>query len=86
LGIYSCKDDPRIIVPKKIRSMGWTMNFAHSWVWLALLMVIASPAVPVIYLKSINDPAGIVLFLIGWAIVLVLACRVMSSARRHEED
>ncbi|KAI8821493.1 uncharacterized protein EV422DRAFT_528315 [Fimicolochytrium jonesii] len=27
---YHCKDDPRWLVPKRIKSMGWTINFASS--------------------------------------------------------
>jgi hypothetical protein len=27
--IYFCRADPRIIVPKRIRGLGWTINFAR---------------------------------------------------------
>ena len=27
--LYFCPSDPRIIVPKRLRSLGWTLNFAH---------------------------------------------------------
>ena len=27
--IYYCPRDPRIIVPKRIRGLGWTLNFAR---------------------------------------------------------
>jgi len=30
LGLYRCRQDPRIIVPKKIRGLGWTFNIAHA--------------------------------------------------------
>ncbi len=33
--IYFCPSDPRVVVPKRIRALGWTLNFAR-------------PAVPVI--------------------------------------
>ena len=30
LGIfYVCREDPRIVVPKRIRGMGWTFNFGR---------------------------------------------------------
>ena len=29
--VYYCKDDPRVIVPKRIKIMGWTLNFANLW-------------------------------------------------------
>jgi hypothetical protein len=84
LGIYSCKEDPRIIVPKKIKRMGWTMNFAHPWVGLALLVSLL-PSLPVIYLKSVNDSMGMVVCLTLWMIALVVSCQVMSSADRFED-
>ena len=27
--LYFCPTDPRIIVPKRLRGLGWTLNFAH---------------------------------------------------------
>lgn len=27
-GVYYCKADPRVIVPKRVKWMGWTINFA----------------------------------------------------------
>jgi hypothetical protein len=42
LGIYSCKADPRIWVPKRPRWAGWTLNFAHRrsiWLLIALLLI-----------------------------------------------
>jgi hypothetical protein len=85
LGLYYCKDDPRIIVPKKIRAFGWTMNFAHTWVWAALLILIISAIVPIIYLKSTYNPAGTALFLTVWVVSLVVICRMMSSTSKHED-
>ena len=28
--IYFCKNDPRIMVPKRNKWMGWTVNLAHT--------------------------------------------------------
>ncbi len=28
-GIYSCKSDPRLVVPKRRRAFGWTINVGH---------------------------------------------------------
>lgn len=40
---YFCRQDPRIIVPKRIRGLGWTINFARPsallWVLAILLFV-----------------------------------------------
>jgi hypothetical protein len=42
---YVCSEDPRIVVPKRLRVTGWTMNFAH---WQAYLLFIALLAVVII--------------------------------------
>lgn len=40
---YVCRDDPRTIVPKRIRGLGWTLNFAHpaTYVWVVVLFLFA---------------------------------------------
>lgn len=39
---YVNSEDPRIHVPKKIRMMGWTLNFGHkaSYIGLSILIII----------------------------------------------
>jgi uncharacterized membrane protein len=39
--IYYNANDSRLIVPKRMRSLGWTFNFAHSTVWLGLVLIVA---------------------------------------------
>ncbi len=40
LGVYKAPLDSRIWVPKRVRWMGWTLNFAHraAYLWLAVLL------------------------------------------------
>jgi hypothetical protein len=45
--IYCCKQDPRAIVPKRVKWMGWTVNFAHWYSWPALLLLLVALAAPV---------------------------------------
>lgn len=48
-GIYSCPEDPRLVVPKQRPWMGWTINFAHGRrSWAALLGLVAFATVPVL--------------------------------------
>jgi hypothetical protein len=47
-GIYRCAADPRVIVPKRVKWMGWTINFAHRSAWpvlLAMVLILAGPFV-----------------------------------------
>jgi hypothetical protein len=44
LGIfYFCRQDHRIIVPKRIRGLGWTINFARpaAYAWIVFLAAFA---------------------------------------------
>lgn len=48
---YRCPQDPRVIVPKRVRALGWTINWAHpKAVQMLLLMmgIAAGPALVVI--------------------------------------
>lgn len=40
LGIfYFNMDDPRILPPKRIKQLGWTLNFARWQAWLILIFI-----------------------------------------------
>lgn len=38
--IYFCRQDPRIIVPKRLKAMGWTINFARPMALPVLALMI----------------------------------------------
>ena len=85
LGRYYCKHDPRVIVPKRIKGFGWTINFANSWAWPTIIIMILS-ACPLIYLKVYHAPVTAVVVSIAlWSIALFLICAVMSSTKRYED-
>ena len=44
---YMCREDPRIIVPKRFRVTGWTMNFAHRESYLLFAALLALVIVPI---------------------------------------
>src|SRR5437773_8251738 len=52
--IYVCKNDPRVIVPKKPKWGGWTFNFAHAAAWLVLLVCLLSISVPFLGLVAMR--------------------------------
>ena len=45
--IYSCSEDPRVIVPKHIRWTGWTINFAHRLAYPVLAALFLAVILPV---------------------------------------
>jgi hypothetical protein len=50
--IYYCREDPRVVVPKRKRWSGWTMNFANPWAVPLLLLFIAIASGPMLLLLS----------------------------------
>lgn len=45
--LYFCKDDPRIIVPKRNKGFGWTLNFARPIAIPLVILVLGIAAAPV---------------------------------------
>ena len=43
-GMYNDADDPRLIVPKEIAVMGWTINLGHPRARAALAMIVLTVA------------------------------------------
>lgn len=37
---YVNAKDSRLIVPKKMEALGWTLNFAHYQVWIGLAVIL----------------------------------------------
>jgi uncharacterized membrane protein len=47
---YWNPDDPAIFVPKRI-GIGYTMNFANKWAWVALAGILLAAVLPVFLLR-----------------------------------
>lgn len=47
--IYVCPDDPRLVVPKRRKSFGWTFNFAHFGAYLLLATILIIAVAPAFY-------------------------------------
>ena len=79
-GIYYCKADPRAIVPRRFKWMGWTVNFPRPSAIPIMFLLVAIVAVPVFIVRALR--AGIALELMTGAasiIVLCLVCAHLSS-------
>ena len=71
-GVYYCKADPRAIVPKRIKWMGWTINFARPSAFPVLLFMLALLLVPVLIVNKMG--AGTVQQFIALGISIILVC------------
>jgi len=48
---YVNRKDPRIIVPKRLPSLGWTLNFGHRVSYLLIGVLVLSVLASVFFLK-----------------------------------
>jgi hypothetical protein len=77
---YYCKADPRVIVPKRFKWMGWTFNAAQPRAIPVTLLLIAILLVPICIATTKGAGIGIVLVTAAVAIAVVcLLCAYLSS-------
>ena len=77
---YYCKADPRAIVPKGQKWMGWTVNAARPSAIPLVLLLIALLAGPIYIVTAMGAGNGVVLITVAAAIAAVcLVCAYLSS-------
>jgi len=84
---YFNREDPRIIIPKRIRSMGWTVNFARPMAIPLTLIIIAIVLAPFKALEyyEIKSGGAYILTFIAVFIGLIAFCSRMSDPSRFEK-
>ncbi len=79
---YACPDDPRVVVPKHVVWMGWTINFAHPRAWQTLLLFIVIATCPSliadIALIQLTSKAIISAMLSAYIALLVMAVTILA--------
>ena len=79
-GIYYCKADPRVIVARRFKWMGWTVNFARPTAIPIALLLASIVAVPVVLVRAWGAGSGVEFIAGGVAIVvLCVVCAHLSS-------
>ena len=79
-GIYYCKADPRVIVPKRLKWMGWTVNFARPSAIPVVLLLLAMVTVPVCIVAIKCARISSLLITVAAAItVMCVMCAYLSS-------
>ena len=53
---YYCLQDPRVVVPKRLIKLGWTINFAHPKAFAALFMSFVIAVGPAVVASAILTP------------------------------
>ena len=80
---YYCKAHPRVIVPRGLKWMGWTVNFARPSAIPVLLCVVALLCVPVAMVRA--NGGGTVVSVFAGAVSIVVVCLLsayLSSSAR----
>jgi hypothetical protein len=79
---YKCKEDPRLIVPKRNPALGWTINSAHRKapliLLLGLLITVAAPAAVIIEEGIPVEPTHLLLSVLASGALLVAFCLYFS--------
>jgi hypothetical protein len=79
-GLYCCKADPRAIVPRRLKWMGWTVNFARPSAIPITLLLVAIVAVPLFLVRAKGAGRGIELITGALSITaLCFVCAHLSS-------
>ena len=82
--VYRCAEDPRLIVPKRLR-LGWTVNFGHPLAWIAVLLSVVIAIGPFMLLMFLRGTSAPVLILTLLASVGLLIAVSQWEATRSRE-
>lgn len=86
LGIfYVCSKDPRVLVPKRIQGLGWTINFARpsALVWIIVISALAWSIVALAKFAGANKEV-LLLVKVALAFGIVVFChRAANSPNRR---
>jgi hypothetical protein len=84
---YFCKEDPRIIVPKRLRGLGWTLNFARPLAIPVFGAICLFLYAPFYALDSfVANYQGYDWMLVAFMLVLLCVfCTLMASPYRYEK-
>lgn len=82
-GLYYCKADPRVIVPKHWKGMGWTINAARPSALPVLIVMIALVVIPAKVVRANGGGAvgSLLAAAAGIAVVCLLSAYLSSSTR-----
>src|ERR1035441_7815194 len=78
-GVYYCKADPRVIVPRHWKWMGWTLNFARPSAIPVLLGMVALIGIPLAIVRASGGGTAIIFFTgVGSILVVCLLSAYLS--------
>lgn len=81
--VYYCKADPRVIVPRRLKWLGWTLNFARPSAVPVLLGMMALLILPAVVVRANGGGtiANLATVVPSIAVVCLLSAYLSSSKR-----
>jgi hypothetical protein len=85
--VYFCRQDPRLIVPKRIKGLGWTLNFARPLALpcLALMIVLLLAPIVLMLALGIERKFWYVAACCVEMVILCCICSRLASSRRYAD-
>ena len=85
IGLYKCSSDPRLIVPKQVKCLGWTINVAHSKsIFLSIIIGILALAPPSIVIFKVGQTAKSMTVAFAISAVIVCGACVYFASIKHK--
>jgi hypothetical protein len=83
--IYRCHEDPRVIVPRRRKWRGWTLNFAHRYAIPTLILLGLAVGMPLNILAAYDLNVTWIWWTVlsGTLAILCLACWYWASPDRY---
>ena len=84
-GTYVQSRDPRVIVPKRIRWTGWTLNFGHRLafrVLVGIVLLVCLPILAPLALGAPPDPGWLLGTMIVTIVAVIALCHWESTRNR----
>ena len=84
---YFCRSDPRILVPKRIQGLGWTLNFAQPMAipyFLAIVALIPCAGALARFLGAGSQPRFVIVLLVAGCVIAFLHWRSHREAKLTE--
>ena len=77
---YVCREDPRIIVPKRIQGLGWTVNFGRPLAipFFIVLLALAWGAIFIARRLGVGED-GVLYLKIALAVGILVLCHRMAG-------
>jgi hypothetical protein len=80
---YYDEDNPRLIVPKRVKWAGWTINTAHPQSWLVLLALLAVLLVPIAVEIALGVATPVIVIPTVIVSILVVSFVAHIASRKH---